>query len=251
MARFDIPIDGVNEFQYRQAKAYLNSINIDEIEVAVLAYLDTLTEEDYKLTKKELARKIRDELRDQLIIVSNYDVQAYIDDWSNTSENFIKKLAIGYLLLKGWKKLEAREAIKDGHLIAISSATFFGVRESQAILESLKARTLIKLTNNVVPYAVKKSAEKVIRAAIQNKLVYQGALYDQFSTNMSTVYNNIYDGYSSLGLWPKHRWQSFRPQDWECQIATDEVVEVGRAFSNGLVSPPVHDNCFCILIPSD
>ena len=248
MARYDIPIDGVNSFQYQQGKLFYDSLNIEDINAYIISYIATL--DISSANKKELYKKVKADLRNNIIITSNFDVASYIDGWAEVSDNFINKLAIAYLLTIGFTRKQAKLALKDGAILTKVTAGLYTFQQSKAILESLKARTLIKISNHITPYVVKGVSENIIKKAIDNKLLYRTVLYDKFSNDMNKVYNDIYASYTSLGLWGSHTWVSFNPKDYECQVATGEVVEVGKRFSNGLTSPPVHNNCFCILQPS-
>ena len=248
MARYDIDITGVNAFQYRQGLAYQQSLDQEYIIATLLAIKE---EGKFKsLPKSEQVAFIKTEVRNRLGgLITDFDIDAYIQDWSSVSDRHITKIILAYLLLSGLKRDEANEAIKIARTAASITTAFYTINEADAIRAALLNKTKVKISNQVA-YYIKNGTDKQIIKAAKTKLIYNRALFDQFSESMSSLYGNMYGSYESLGLWRRHTWIAFNPKDEACSIADGETVELGQPFSNGLYRPAAHPNCWCQLNPT-
>lgn len=200
-------------------------------------------------------------------LTSDYQVMQFLDKFYSIAEAQIYKEALVVVTARkvasGLKKGQARRAaeqlLESPKALARNYKTATTPQVANRMNQALRAKTIVKMGNNIgteIASSTTKEGivnpvrlEKSVTKALRGKAQYRNALLDTVSEQMSYTQNGIYNTYSSFGLWKSHRWTVVNPQDQECIVAAGQIVVVGEPFANGLVSPPVHPNCFCRLIP--
>lgn len=269
MARFNVPIRGYNQFQQKFAQELADILNADIGEIIlILQTLPVSVTGNYALDRKNN----RDLLRNTLIPIieerlKEFDYEDYVEEAIEVSTNDyiikIKKILLAEFIRQNYKRKEANR-LTDRYIrelkraVDSTSPVFFSdqyVRNLNALREAVPYKAATKLSNAILnPIRMyNKTGDEAylqqIRRELKRTRHYKNALLDATGDYFPDIYNNVYNGMASAGLWTHHRWNSQDPIDEPCISPTGQVVAVGDEFNNGLVAPKVHHNCYCYLTP--
>lgn len=126
-------------------------------------------------------------------------------------------------------------------------------RIGKKIIEDLNLSGTAKLAELLRPdKAIQRLAEIAVKKYVKfGRLTrkeftksYWGVVGSTTPYASSYAYDKVFDG-----VVLSNRWVVARPVDKPCYGPAGEVRKVGKKFSNGLYSPPVHSNCLCVLTP--
>lgn len=139
--------------------------------------------------------------------------------------------------------------------------------------EIIKQNAYSNIANKVAAaYLVYKSIDKVNNMLYNQKLRNKSVVYsaglvvpnevlrlnETIRTGKLLTYNDVIgDDYkpkkqiiSKTDRWNKVKWVTYTHTDFPCYSVNGEIRHIGRKFSNGYYSPPVHPGCYCHIIPN-
>lgn len=265
MARYNVPIPGYGSMQQEWGRGLASLIDTEELENIILGF-DPVVSKDYSYdqntNKLALAVLIGYTLNRLNFNIAGYTVAFYgiaRDFHLNNFQKVALVEAFTYysnradrvVRVNALKEILERRVPPTINPYALPVFSQFADDFKQALPRRLSNRIASSVAKDARMYKKTGDAKylRAIKTNIRKTTLYSRALQDMTGERYPYLSDDIYMSMAGSNLWSEHTWNSIAPVDYPCIVATGETVVVGDRFSNGLVSPPVHANCFCYLTP--
>ena len=205
------------------------------------AQVNSQAAELYTQIEPELSRLEGDGIGEgELIFV----MIAILGAWKFWDDHFNLAKKINRQNYRNFKKALLENGINAGQIKKIQNR----VIEELDFASSAKLADLVRGDKAIVRLA-EMAVKKFFRF---NKLTkkefaksYWGAVGATVPYASAYAYEQVFDE-----IVISNEWVVARPIDKPCYQPSGEIRKVGKRFSNGLFSPPVHPGCMCLLLPS-
>lgn len=265
MARYNVPIPGYGSLQQEWGRGLASIVDIDKVEQAIISF-DPILYGDYNKDIREtrLALTI---LLGYALGRLDFNIAGYTTAFYGIAREFhlnnFQKVALAEAVTYYASRTDRINRARDlrgilerrvpllSNPYALTYFAQFADDFNQALPNRLATRISSKVAKDMRMYKKTGKAKYItsIKREIRKTSLYSRVLQDMTSERYPYLSDDIYMSMAGTNLWAEHTWNSIAPVDYPCIVATGETVVVGMTFSNGLVSPPVHGNCFCYLTP--
>ncbi len=265
MARYNVPIPGYGSLQQEWGQGLASIIDIDRIEALILGF-NPVVSSDYQRDLREnrlgLSLLIGTALTNLNFNVAGYTAAFYGIARDFHLNNFQKVALVEAVTYYASRKARYDRVRQLRNILEIRVPVLqypyslpyfadFADKFGQALPTRLAERVATRTAKSVRMY--KKTGDKKyltqIKTTLHRNSLYSRVLQDMTAERFPYLSDDIYLSMAGSNLWAEHQWNSIAPKDTNCILPTGEIVRVGAPFTNGLISPPAHGNCYCYLTP--